>query len=180
MIPYETKFNPNIHSHKKRHQSFLIEVSHCVNKTTNHWDEEVKEHMLCLYCYIFDNHPLFEQLTSIKPYDFAYAWAVVGFNFHRGVTYAMPILSHDIKGELKLGSIKVGCDYNHYQDEFYTEDHYFPDNLRTVCNDAQRLYEYLEKLFTDAKKEDPCIGTDTAQVLAIPVIEEKDITDDAS
>lgn len=154
MIDVENNFNPNIHLHRKRHQSFIIEVSHCVNETTNPWGDATQEHKLCLYCLIFDNHPLFTKLTSLKPYDYSHASNILNFPFHGGVTYALPILSHDLKGELKLGSIRIGCDYNHYGDEYYNEDRNFPYALRSVCNDAQQLYEYLEKIFLEEKGTD--------------------------
>lgn len=177
-------FIPTTISYKKRakNDTFFIEIAHTLRPVW--YAPEIFESNWCLYCKIFSNHPLFEKLLAVQAFDYSGAQDVINFPFHGGVTYVQHTLTYNLKRELEVGNITVGCDYQHYGDDWYQQVLTLEDNYR-IQEDALALEEYLLS-FGKVEKEsiikpiDPYTGTDTTAVLAIPLIEEKDINNEAS
>lgn len=95
---------------------------------------ETGPNVWCVYAYIYPEHPYFKEFkgtdlwqeaTSIMP-------------LHGGCSYL------DYPGyQGEITSVKVGADYNHYRDEYFT--HYATaEDAAEVFKDAQILFNWLE------------------------------------
>lgn len=93
-----------------------------------------------MYALIYDNHPLFEDPE--RAYN---------LGFHGGCTYDEKISSEPARGIRydwqKLRSmLKVGCDYNHYGDEYFNQCSPEDGIPLGILLDAEALYKQLEEL----------------------------------
>lgn len=87
----------------------------------------------CVYAYIYPKHPYFSKFDG----PFMYQDAANAMPLHGGPTF----FKYQMHGE-KISSVKVGCDYNHYQDTHFT--HYATtEEAYQVFEDAEDLYNWL-------------------------------------
>lgn len=111
-----------------RSKTFSVEVKlHSENPAFN--DGFGGEFRWCVYAYIFPKHPLFPKFES----DQIYQDATEIMPLHCGCSYLKR--SADV--------VKVGCDYNHLHDDFYTHLE-GPEDALSVFNDANELFDWLE------------------------------------
>jgi hypothetical protein len=115
-----------------RGKTFSVEVNlHTVEPVIfDGFRDDRGESRWCIYAYIFPTHPLFSKFES----DQIYQDATEIMPFHCGCTYLKR--SPDV--------VKVGCDYNHLHDEFYTHIE-GPEDSLSVFNDANELVDWLEE-----------------------------------
>ena len=88
-----------------------------------------------LYAYVFKKHPLFDTFDIDQD---AYQAVTDKMPFHGGCTYLEP----SYRGS-KISSIKVGCDYQHLDDDRFSHYETLNENPEIVI-DAQELYQYME------------------------------------
>jgi len=89
----------------------------------------------CVYAYIYPNHPYFEKIDQTGA---TYQDALTTMPLHCGASlFACPMYGG------KVTSIKVGADYNHYKDDYFT---YYntKEEAYEVFKDADELFEWLE------------------------------------
>lgn len=110
----------------KRHNNFTVEVS-------RHSDPDIfgeEHHIWCVYAYIHKSHPHFKKF--------------VGEDTCQDATDFMPL--HGGCSYLKYlnngNCVQVGCDYNHYRDDYYTKLETKEDAF-AVFADAQKLFDWL-------------------------------------
>lgn len=107
----------------------------CLVKVSRH--ETMGENRWCLYAYLYPKHPHFSKFEG----DSMWQDAANFFNWHRGCSYLE--YHRDNKGE--VGSVQVGCDYNHlYDDQFLGMA--TKDDAWEVFVDADRLLGRLAEI----------------------------------
>lgn len=92
----------------KKEKTFGIQIRSFQNTDGYGW---------CLYVLVYDNHPYFE-----KPKDL-----IDILDFHGGCTYEEKFTQTPACGirydwQKESAYLKIGCDYQHYQDYFYIND----------------------------------------------------------
>ncbi|MNV72763.1 hypothetical protein D3C71_1658750 [compost metagenome] len=90
-----------------------------------------------MYALVYDNHPLFNTPQS-----------VCDLEFHGGCTYDEKFTVEPARGvrydwQKASTYLKIGCDYNHAWDEFYTRCDPADGIPAAIQRDAQRLYDDL-------------------------------------
>jgi len=100
-----------------------------------------------MYALIYDNHPLF------KDPERAY-----NLDFHGGCTYDEKISSEPARGIKydwqKLRSmLKIGCDYNHYRDDYFNECRPEDGIPLEIQQDAESLYRQLENASPEENRD---------------------------
>ena len=110
------------------------------------------EHGWCVYVYIREAHPLFNEV-NIGHTDYYNIDAVNGMPLHGGCTFFELIRHQNDAGEFssrkyKSGdvyAVKIGCDYSHLDDnEFST--YATRDDASLVFRDAQELYDWMKNI----------------------------------
>lgn len=113
-------------------KDFSIEISRH-QRPAPHQDEP--EYFWCLYVYIYPQHPLFDRIQSERISEDS----VCAMPFHIGCTFN----SWYFKGDGKIASKKIGCDYNHLYDDRFLR-YQTESDAYEVFNDANYLYEWME------------------------------------
>lgn len=115
----------------KKHKQFAIQVNAFRNLDGFGW---------CLYALVYDNHPYFDKPSEL----------IDILDFHGGCTYEEKFTQTPARGirydwQKELSYLKIGCDYQHYQDHFYIEDpkHGVPF---AIVQDAKRLEAQMSGL----------------------------------
>lgn len=119
----------------KRFTDYTIEITHEKRDSIQGMRKHDNWWRLCVYLY--PTHPLFTHLTSE---GLALHETHVGdMPLHKGCSIAR---WHYVKGKDTPESKQIGCDYHHYQDDFYEEE----DELeRTgILADAAKLVHWLD------------------------------------
>lgn len=131
-------------SWQNRGKNFMVEVYHYT---------EVQSELSMVYCdsgphrwnvyaYIYPKHPHFDKFDRG---DGMWQGAASMLDFHGGPTFlAFPQFNDEVT------CVKVGCDYNHLHDSYYTRLETCED-AEDVFADAQRLFDRLEAM--EAKNE---------------------------
>lgn len=115
-------------------KNFSVEVKHTFRPIPEGSDvlmDFVGEHTWCLYVILGKNHPLSDKARNNScGYDLS-----LGDNlyhgWHGGCTYYNKQDSY----------VKIGCDYCHLGDEYFTHEESMPHE---VLNDAADLYRFFE------------------------------------
>jgi len=99
-----------------------------------------------VYAHIFESHPLFQDVNK----------AIQCLPFHGGVTYDQKITSEPAQGtrwdwQKVHTSLKIGCDYSHYGDEYFADCDPKEGVPLDIQDDVKALNEVLVNLI---KKED--------------------------
>ena len=134
----------NKYTHKetwsRRGEGFLIEVVRWETMPKKKYEELKVKCSLdtgCfiwnVYCYIYPKHPLFSKLEKEDMFDCPID------NFHGGCTFSK--WHRDADGGITVK--QYGCDYNHYQDDRFTQIEN-PERAYEVFHDAGELFNELE------------------------------------
>jgi hypothetical protein len=88
----------------KKEKTFAIQIRSFKNLDGYGW---------CLYVLVYDNHPYFEKPSEL----------IDIFDFHGGCTYDEKFTMSPARGirydwQKECSYLKIGCDYQHYQDNF--------------------------------------------------------------
>ena len=119
----------------KQHQSWFLRGKTFSVEVKLHSEKSVfddgteGEFRWCVYAYVFKTHALFSTFES----DRIYQAATENIPLHGGCSYLTR--SPDV--------VKVGCDYNHLHDSFYTYLAGSEDSI-SVFQDANNLFDWLE------------------------------------
>lgn len=123
---------------------FAIEISH-------HTLEGAQPHEAngwCLYAFIYQDHPLFDQIESESEY---FSSCLNDVPFHGGCTFVK--FHQTWKKDGTIGSKQIGCDYSHYRDDYYMSVDVEEEPPHFMLNGAKILAEYLAQ-FPVKSKED--------------------------
>ena len=112
----------------RRGEAFCIEV---VRWESKGFDDKT-EYIWNIYCYIYEGHDLFFELTD----EFLFGGGRL--NFHHGCTYGRWFRD----AENIVRTKQYGCDYNHIWD-VDIKDIKDPKEAYEVFNDAEDLFEQL-------------------------------------
>lgn len=112
-----------------KHWSY--EDSYKSNGVNNVWN---------LYCYIYKDHPLFNLIDKDSDYDQDICRKIP---MHYGCSFFQ---RHIVEGEVR--SYQIGCDYNHYGDQFY-QDLSADDGDDYMIFHAENLYNLLQRMCDD-------------------------------
>jgi hypothetical protein len=119
----------------KRHSLFTVEVSHWLVEKLEPFDD-VGSHRWAVYCYIYPNHPMFNEFDG----DSSSQDADKKLPLHGGSSFFV----RHCKTDGTVTSIQVGGDYNHLGDDHYTfietKEHAF-----SVFHDADELFAFLKE-----------------------------------
>lgn len=114
-----------------RGRDFMVTVSRHAVKPSGYWEGP---HRWCVYAFIYPKHPHFA--------------AFDGPDMWQGATASLP--GHSYCSHLsyptfdgKIGSVKVGFDYNHDGDDRFTQ-YATKEDAYQVFNDAAELFHWLE------------------------------------
>lgn len=104
-----------------------------------------------VYAYIYEGHPLFaEEHREFVKY---------GLPFHGGCTFDLigttqPLMGIKYTWQRESKYIKVGCDYNHYEDERFNSSDPREGVPWRIQEDVKELYEVL-KQWSDGQEPEP-------------------------
>lgn len=113
-------------------KDFAIEILHIPNPTGGSW-EFGEENRWFIYAYIYPKHPLAGKITSNEIFQDS----LMSLPLHGGCSY----VNHNCSIDGKINSIKIGCDYQHYGDEYYSD--ISVDDPKVFFVDALRLFDAL-------------------------------------
>lgn len=91
-------------------------------------------HRWTVYAYIYPKHWYFDKFNKSS---IIFDDVCTNLPLHGGPTF---LEFH--RGLDAVNSVQVGCDYNHYDDEYYTHLATFED-AKSIFNDAQELFNWL-------------------------------------
>ncbi len=116
---------------RKRGQDFMVVVSRHAVKSAHYYEGP---HRWCVYAFIYPKHPHFAAFEGLDMWQNASA-VMPWHSYCSHLSYPM--------FDGKVGSVKVGADYNHDGDDHFT--HYATkEDAYQVFADADDLYEWLE------------------------------------
>lgn len=94
------------------------------------------EHRWCVYAYIYPKHPHFSNFSGADMWQDS----ATCLPLHGGPTYLeYPMYNGEVT------SVKVGCDYNHLHDTYFTHCA-TKEEAYEVFEDAEILYNFLKRL----------------------------------
>lgn len=118
-----------LHNWWFRQDSYLIEIQ-CTKRLDNY--------IWTIYAYIYQNHPLFNEYEILK-----------NLPFHAGCTFdakitTMPILGIQYEYQRVTETVKVGADYNHDGDHYFTTCNPVDGIPYRILNDLNELNNILK------------------------------------
>ena len=119
-----------------------------VTRHNVHTENDKGHNRWCVYAYIYPTHPHF------KNFDGNYMWqpAALELPLH-GFLAGPSLLKWHRDNDGSIGSVQVGADYNHIDDERFTFMTTKEEALE-VFQDAEILINFLERMESEAIKED--------------------------
>ncbi len=125
-----------LHNWWYRQDSYLIEVQ-CTKR--------LGEYIWTIYAYIYDKHPLFHEPDLAK-----------NLPFHGGCTFDVKVIYTPLKGvqydwQKTSETVKVGADYNHDGDYYFTTCNPVDGIPYRIINDINDLSQALEQYLTENK-----------------------------
>lgn len=119
----------------RRHKTFSVEIVHRKDEPGMLFAGDQGNRWF-IYVYLYPKHPLFEGNSRSDEYS-----SETGINFHCGCTYKDRIFENN--GNIKC--VKLGCDYVHYGDDFYSEID-VTDTHNFVKSDAEEIFKTLKEM----------------------------------
>lgn len=128
----------------KRGNGFLVEVYHYTQAVSESgcYDADLG-HRWNVYAYIYPQHPRFSQFAGPSLFQDATG----GLSLHGGCSF----LQYPMY-EGKVTCVKVGADYNHLHDTWFTR-YATPEEAYEVFEDAQLLFDILQNQAAAAKTQ---------------------------
>jgi len=128
----EFKLDTVLNEYRYKSSNFMVEICHWKNTSSIVFPIENKWNV---YVYVYDNHPLFNDITSESLSDYG----SVSFPLHSGASYHRWFF--DNKGKCLYK--KIGSDYGHVWDERYSSYETLNEAYQ-VEKDAKELFEFME------------------------------------
>ena len=116
-------------------EGFCVEVSHHL---AEHSDYD-GPHRWCVYVYVYPTHPHFAKFEG----DTMFQEAARIMPLHGGPS----LLTWHVDNHGKIGSVKVGADYDHLHDEHYRQMQ-TAEEAHSVFADADELYLWMSERST--------------------------------
>ena len=115
-----------------RGNAFLVEIKRVETDGVLAERYQLEQYKWFIYVYLFEKHPLFETFNKLNTLSECYDDSLPQLGMHGGITF----FSRDTDNGAP--SVKLGCDYCHYDDDEFNIEH-----SNSVFDDARDIYYKL-------------------------------------